>query len=99
MHVLNHPHCIDHADLQKAVIVAVQPNPQHYVDNPDEIEEDFWLAKIVSHKTRHSNWTFKVCWFENQTLGEPNKPSYYILDESTTAEIPYGAILYHRGKI
>ena len=42
VHVLNHPHCIDHAQLRKGVIVAVQPNDNHYNDNPDEIEEQFW---------------------------------------------------------
>ena len=76
--------------------MAFRPNDNHYNDNPDEIEEQFWLAKIISHKHRNNNWIFKVCWFEDQTLNYPDVPSKYVLDESVFAEIPYGSIFNHK---
>jgi hypothetical protein len=95
VHVLNHPRFIDHSDLRKGVIVAVRPYDNHYDENPDETPVAFWLAKIISHRQRGHNWFYKVCWFNDVTIDDPNVPSKYILDESTTATIPYGSILYH----
>lgn len=96
IHVVNHPRLIDHADLRKGVIIAVRPNENHYEENPDEIEALFWLAQIVSHKRRGQTWSYKVCWFEDVTANNPNVPSKYVLDDSTTAYIPYTSILYHK---
>jgi hypothetical protein len=59
VHVLNHPHVIPFLELRKNVIVAVCPNEQWFLDNPDESRENFWLAKILSHhysqKSTHNN--------------------------------------------
>ena len=95
IHVINHPTFIDHNELCKGVIIAVRPYQNYYDDHPDETPENFWLAKIISRRCRGQNWSFKVCWFNNETVDDENVPSKYILDESETVRIPYGSILYH----
>ena len=95
VHVLNHPHFIDHAELRKGIIVAVRPDADHYDDHPDETVQDFWLAQIVSQRRRGNNWTFKVCWLINETADNPNVPSKYILDDSYTDNVSYASIVYH----
>jgi hypothetical protein len=49
VHFVNHPTIIPFEELRVNIIVALQPNKQWYLDNPDEPKEEFWLGKILSH--------------------------------------------------
>jgi hypothetical protein len=98
VHIFNHPHVIPFLELRKNVIVAVCPNEQWFLDNPDEPRENFWLAKILSHhysqKGTQQQHRYRVQWFANRTNHTPERPALYHLIENTQI-INYGAILHH----
>jgi hypothetical protein len=85
-------------ELRKNVIVAVCPNEQWFLDNPDEPRENFWLAKILSHhysqKGTQQQHRYRVQWFANRTNHTPECPALYHLIENTQI-INYGAVLHH----
>jgi hypothetical protein len=47
MQIVNHPTIIPFEELRVNIIVALQPNKQWYLDNPDKPKEEFWLGKII----------------------------------------------------
>jgi hypothetical protein len=81
-------------ELRKNVIVAVCPNEQWFLDNPDKPRENFWLAKILSHysqKGTQQQLRYRIQWFANKTN---HTPHFIVLIENTQI-INYGAILHH----
>jgi hypothetical protein len=98
VHILNHSHVIPFLELRKNFIVAVRPNEQWFLDNPDEPRENFWLAKILSHhysqKSTQQQHRYQVQWFANRTNHTPERPALYRLIENTQI-INYSAILHH----
>jgi hypothetical protein len=54
-HVLNHPQVISYIELRKNTIIAVHPDEQWFLENPEKPRENFGWPKfylIIIHKEK-----------------------------------------------
>jgi hypothetical protein len=98
VHVLNHPQVTPYIELRNNIIIAVRPDEQWFLENPEEPRENFWLAKILSYHYSQRGTVaqhyYHIQWFSNSTSLNLGHSAIYELTNDTQI-INYGAILHH----
>lgn len=91
----NHQPFIPPDQLHVGSIVAIKPNEDYEENHPNEQPSPFWLAKIKGIKKRQNTYFYKLGWFFNQNIDNPNLPAQYVYHDHITDVFPYSSILHY----